>query len=129
MKKLSIIVIIICLLSNVSIAQRYQQWKDIPDDVKKSKVFKRFEWFYNPRAYPWDTIPQHRYHKVMEKEIQKIKNNHVSEERFSLWTPLGPTGVQSTGLTSHWGISSGRVRAIAVHPADPLTLYIGAACD
>ena len=34
MKKLSIIVIIICLLSNVSIAQRSQQRKDIPEDVK-----------------------------------------------------------------------------------------------
>ena len=30
-------------------------------------------------------------------------------------------------LSPHWGVSSGRVPSIAVHPTDPLTLYIGAA--
>lgn len=43
-----------------------------------------------------------------------------------MWTSIGPNGTQSQN--NWWGIISGRVRALAIHPTDPLTVYIGAAC-
>ena len=60
----------------------------------------------------------------MTKEIQKAKSNASKNSDDLTWSSVGPAGVQCG--VPQWGVVSGRVRAIAVHPTDPLTLYIGA---
>ena len=61
----------------------------------------------------------------MTKEIQKAKSNASKNSDDLTWSSVGPAGVQCG--VPQWGVVSGRVRAIAVHPTDPLTLYIGVA--
>jgi photosystem II stability/assembly factor-like uncharacterized protein len=96
--------------------------------VKKTNAFKRYKWQYQQIAYPYDTIPMYKYSTELKKEVNKInsKLRKIGEEVE--WSPIGPTGIENPRWCSPlWGVSSGRVRAVAVHPTDPLTLYIGAA--
>ena len=62
----------------------------------------------------------------MTKEIQKAKNQSIKAENDLTWSSVGPAGVIFD--PEEWGIVSGRVKAIAVHPYDPQIVYIGAAC-
>jgi photosystem II stability/assembly factor-like uncharacterized protein len=107
-------------------AQQASIWDRVPEEVSKTNPFKRFEWFYRQRALPYDTIPLHTYITERDKEIQKIKNGTNVGDLLP-WVSVGPNGIQNPYWCEHWGVSSGRVRAVAVHPNDPLTVYIGAA--
>jgi len=101
-------------------------WRNsIPEQVKARKSFKRVEWFNTQRAWPFDTIPMFRYAQEMDREIEKVRNNTSKGNEDMAWTSIGPSGQQS--IISNWGMVSGRAKTIAVHPSDPLTLYIGAA--
>jgi photosystem II stability/assembly factor-like uncharacterized protein len=98
----------------------------IPENIRERKAFKRAEYFFNQRAFPQDTIPVVKYRREMTKEIQKAKSRSTKAKSDLTWTSVGPSGVQFS-LAPHMGIVSGRVRALAIHPTDPLTIYIGAA--
>lgn len=127
MKKIQLL----CLIAVISfpmMGQKSSTKKDLPDDIKRSKVYQRHQWFHQQRAYPFDTIPQQQYHQAMASEIRRIKEDAAQSARYAFWEPIGPAGITPLPLVSHWGHVSGRVRAIAVHPTDPLTVYIGAAC-
>ena len=97
----------------------------IPEQVKARKSFKRVEWFNTQRAWPYDTIPVIQYSNEMSREIKKVKSNTSKGNEDMAWTSIGPSGQQS--IISNWGKVSGRAKTIAVHPSDPMTLYIGAA--
>ncbi len=49
------------------IAQQKSMWDRIPEDIKQTKPYQRFEWFYKQRAFPYDTIPQYRYIEIVER--------------------------------------------------------------
>jgi photosystem II stability/assembly factor-like uncharacterized protein len=115
------------LLPGSIIAQQKSIWDDIPEDIKQTKPYKRFEWFYKQRAFPYDTIPQYRFIETVEREKEKIKSRFGKITNLPEWTSIGPNGLQPPNYLSHWGLVSGRVRALAIHPTDPLTVYIGAA--
>ena len=99
--------------------------QDIPEWVKNRKCYKRVEWFNTQRAWPYDTIPVFQYSNELSREINQVKNNNSKGNEDMSWTSIGPAG-QQCGTTT-WGFVSGRAKAIAVHPSDPMTLYIGAA--
>lgn len=125
--KTTILTIATMLFLITTQAQQYKTIHDLPEQIKQRKAYQRALWFHNQRAYPYDTIPQHHYHQVMQQEINKAMSVQKQGNDFTFWTPIGPAGVQFTGYTSHWGVTSGRIRAVAVHPEDPLTVYIAAA--
>jgi photosystem II stability/assembly factor-like uncharacterized protein len=127
-KFISFILIIIFSLTT-STAQQASIWDQVPDDVRKTNAFQRFEWQYKQIAFPYDTIPMYKYASEIESEIQKIKTQQRETQSEIAWSFIGPTGVVNPSWrTPHWGVSSGRIRAVAVHPNDPLTVYIGVAC-
>jgi len=126
-KKFILLVAIILVSPFYLIAQHASLWDRVPEEIKETKQFKRFEWFYKQRAYPYDTIPRYQYIAERNKEISKIKNLKKVNQSGLSWSSIGPNGVTNVPSQSHWGVSSGRVTAIAVHPTDPLTVYIGAA--
>lgn len=106
------------LITDVMIGQSY--WEQVPEKVRQRKAYKRYEWFYRQRALPYDTIPYDKWNAEREKEMTK-----KSIETAGLtWAPIGPAGVVST-WPSQWGVVSGRVRAIAVHPTNPQIVYLG----
>jgi len=129
MKKYILFLLLFLFLLPVSIiAQQKTMWDRIPEDIKKTKPYLRFEWFYKQRAFPYDTIPKTHYLNVIKAEKKKIEKNINKGSSLLQWETLGPDGAaRSSGLCWYWGVVSGRVRGLAIHPTDPLTVYIGAA--
>jgi len=129
MKNLSLLFIVfLFLVPNFTLSQQSSVWDQIPEEIKDTKQFQRFEWFYKQRAYPYDTIPVYYYQTERERIISEIEEGNLNSPNQLVWTSIGPAGIENISSLSHWGISSGRVRALAIHPNDPMTVYIGAAC-
>jgi photosystem II stability/assembly factor-like uncharacterized protein len=106
-------------------AQSTSVWDNVPANIKARNSFKRVEAFYRQRAVPFDTVPVYRFNTERLKEIAKERLQNPLSSLVN-WTALGPRGILST-WPPQWGECSGRVRAVAVHPANPDIVYIGAA--
>jgi photosystem II stability/assembly factor-like uncharacterized protein len=128
MKQFMILIIIIIFPLTSAMAQYASIWDHFPEEVRKTNAFNRFKWQYQQIAFPYDTIPMYKYSTELKNEINKI-NSHLRKSNSEVeWIPIGPTGIENPSwLSPHWGVSSGRVRAIAVNPIYPSILYIGAA--
>ncbi len=71
--------------------------------------------FSQQRAYPYDEIPKERYFAAM-KDVQarrKLFRSSAATGRQLTWAAAGPTNIP------------GRLAALAVHPSDSNTIYIG----
>lgn len=81
--------------------------------LKYDQPDKAMLWYYEQRAYPNNRIPDN----WRDEALKQISINNVSRSNSTealSWTQLGPGNI------------GGRIRAIAVHPTDPNTVYIGA---
>lgn len=124
------IIITLLLVTAYSISggsQNFKKLSDFPEHFKERKPFKRFAWDYTQRAYPYDTVPYTKAIKIFDNEIDRILSLKNRRNPSIEWNSKGPAGVLGTGSYSNWGVVSGRIRALAVHPTDPSTVYIGAA--
>lgn len=89
-------------------------------EKKKAKAHLKYDqpdkallWYYEQRAYPNNSIPDN----WREEAFRHIQSNNVlpaNSPNALSWTQLGPGNI------------GGRIRAIAVHPSDPNTVYLGA---
>lgn len=122
---LSLLIILSILTGSETLAQ--ESLDNIPKDIKNSKAYKRYEWFNTQRAYPFDAIPMVYYTNELAKGIKKAQETSLDGKFIQNWTSIGPLGIQSQNYNSYWGILSGRVKSLAIHPDDPLTVYIAAA--
>lgn len=111
--------------TNSTVSTQKSIKSEVPEQIRNSNQFKRAEYFYNQRAFPYDTIPLTRYYQEMDRELAKVKSGRLKSDDYPFWASVGPRGVQTPLV--NWGTVSGRVRAIAVHPTDPQTVFIGAA--
>ncbi|MGA9115519.1 MAG: hypothetical protein WB626_01975 [Bacteroidota bacterium] len=119
--------LLVFLIPVSSEAQKFTSWTDAPPEVRARKSFKRFEWFYRQRAMPGLAIPEGALERAREAEEARDLLRGPAERLLDLsWTAIGPAGVVST-WPAQWGVVSGRVRALAIHPTDPNTVYIGPA--
>jgi len=98
---------------------------EMPDHIKSCEAYPREEWFYNQRTAPYDTFPLYTFAKVKQQEIDKVKSSRSYRNTYPSWSSVGPKGFHTPW--EPYFTWSGRVRAIAVHPTDPQTVYIGAA--
>lgn len=107
-------------------SQSKPYWDQIPEDVAERNSYKRFEWFYAQRAYPFDTLHVQQYFELMKSEKAKSNSKQGNAIQDLTWEAIGPQGLY---INSHpqWGFLSGRIRALAVHPSNPDVVYIGAA--
>ncbi len=122
--KLLLILLLAAIVMPDIFSQKTSFWSRIPESVKSRKVYKRFEWDYKQRAFPYDTIQGIRYRQERSREIQKLRSKSSSAADNCEWRPIGPGGVL---FDNSWGLSSGRVKAVAIDPTDQNTVYIGAA--
>jgi len=124
---ITMLLVVLSVGLDFSYGQSKSIWDSAPSNIKKKNAFKRTEWFVRQRAFPDDTLSHSVYFSELEK--YKIIEEHAAFMRGTTenaWINIGPKGVVS-GFPSHWGVSSGRVRAVAVHPTNPDIVYIGAA--
>jgi photosystem II stability/assembly factor-like uncharacterized protein len=118
-------IIVMCSLN--SFTQKISKLSDFPNEIKESNPFKRMEWFYNQRLNPNQKLNYQYAHEVFAKELDRIQADFYNTKGQLNWIPKGPAGFMWAGDGSNFKATSGRVRALAIHPSDPLIVYIGAA--
>ena len=84
------------------------------------KPFKRWEYYMGQRVKPDGSRPAPDRNL---KAWQTVTNRFAGRSVEGNWAPLGPFTVPS-GYNGYRGL--GRVNAVAFHPTDPNTLYVGA---
>ena len=80
---------------------------------------KKLDWFYFQRTYPSGTIPNNARLNAWNRRPASVQGPQALG-----WTPLGPA--PTTSDIPQWGLTSGRINAIAVSPADPNLILVGA---
>lgn len=105
-------------------------------EVEEYKLFKRWEWFTEPRVYPtgrWDfekldaikaLIEAHDRELVLKQAAVnplgvRIVGDKIIWPTQALWTLMGPSDALD-------GTNLGRVNCIRFDPANPQILYLGA---
>jgi hypothetical protein len=90
----------------------------IPDNPRL-----RWEFFYQKRAYPFDRIPAGAVARAQAQAAALRSSLRMAPPPIagSQWTSIGPAAIPISGG------SIGRLTAIAVHPTDPATIYVGGA--
>ena len=77
------------------------------------------DWFYRKRAWPNEDIDPEAYPRALEQARRmpqyRFGGKNSTEGYRDEWKLIGPTNI------------GGRVTAIATHPTDPNTWYVGAA--
>lgn len=96
------------------------------DEITRSrKAFQREKWFYEQRMYPENFIPKDAYEKAyVQKENLKKQTGYLLMSPFDTWTSVGP----SPGFYFNWTNITSRMVSVKYDPANPGTIYIGAAC-
>lgn len=82
-------------------------------NLKNDQPDKAMLWYYEQRAYPNNTIPENWREEAYRHIQLNNRSTELSPNALS-WTQVGPSNV------------GGRIRAIAVHPSNPNTVYLGA---
>ncbi|HEX8071797.1 MAG TPA: Calx-beta domain-containing protein, partial [Pyrinomonadaceae bacterium] len=98
------------------------------DGGEGEEIERREEWFMFQRAYPFETPPAEGRRRAWEAR-RRMKDEGVGVLPLSLqqsWQPIGPAPTTSA-FANNWGLTSGRINAVAVSPANPQVVLVGAA--
>lgn len=95
----------------------YYADKDMSQE-KGWKQYYRWEWYQSRHIYEDGT--RHEADKVLKEYMQYIENHPEMKDEGD-WENLGPFNLPSKGY-----IGLGRINALAFHPTDPNTVFIGA---
>lgn len=93
-----------------------------PQIEEREDVEGRLDWFYFQRAYPFDTVPEEGRRAAW---LTRPRADARAAQQAA-WVPLGPAPTDSA-FPNNWGMTSGRINALAVSPADPNVILLGAA--
>ena len=100
----------------------------IEEDAAERSEFEdvegRQQWFSFERSYPFAEMPANGRREAWES-IAANNLAATSEAVISRWNHLGPMPTRSN-LYANWGDTSGRINAIAISPADPRIVLVGA---
>ena len=86
---------------------------------------KREEWFMMQRTFPFDSIPNEARRKAFN---ERPADADFGDSQFAApqWKAIGPQPTSSY-FPNNWGLTSGRINSIAVSPANPNIVLVGAA--
>ncbi len=85
---------------------------------------KRDEWFMQQRMYPFGRIPDDARRRAWLS--RPTEASLLSPAAAPSWRSIGPNPTTS-GFPNNWGVTSGRINAIAVSPANSQIMLIGGA--
>ena len=105
------------------------QWDKVPAEIKNRNSYKRLEWFYKPRLNESGSFPREFIERQKEAEYAKMQSETDHPVAAYQWTSLGPVGIDfsADAMVPQWGVVSGRVRGLAIHPSNADIVYAGAA--
>jgi photosystem II stability/assembly factor-like uncharacterized protein len=87
-------------------------------------VEKRDDWFMFERTFPKGSIPPDARRNAWESRPAEASLTNLLGDTG--WQPIGPHPTDSF-FPNNWATTSGRINAVAVSPADPQLVLIGAA--
>ena len=96
-----------------------QQGGDGGEDVEA-----RLKWFLFKRTYPFDSLPEEARRQAFE--VSSSKASTAGLLASAGWIPIGPVPTNSF-FPNNWGMTSGRINAIAISPANSQLMLIGGA--
>ena len=102
---------------------------DQEDGDEREVIDARQRWFMMQRSYPFDAPPAEGRLKAWvsrPKDAGRGKGGD-SDTRSAgqAWRSIGPSPT-TPAFPNNWGVTSGRLNAIAVHPTAPHVILIGA---
>ena len=56
----AVLIVLLLFVDNI-FSQHASRWDNIPEEAKERNFFKRYEWFYRQRAFPYDTVSTYTY--------------------------------------------------------------------
>jgi len=136
--RICIAAVAVCYFASVSIAQKWSTAGKRDADF----IRKRWEWFYQQRAYPLKRIPpgaRLRALRQLDAMTTLERQTHAPRlaasqysaaiDPFISWTPVGPqpTTTDANLLGGGTPVASGRVTALAVDPSNSSVVFLGAA--
>ena len=87
---------------------------------------KRDDWFMFRRTYPFTELPADARRQAWLARPADAKRDGSKPLADTQWRAIGPKPTTSY-FPNNWGLTSGRINAIAVSPSDPQLILIGAA--
>src|SRR5258706_1053578 len=92
------------------------------DEQAGYSVFKRWEYFTEPRVYPYvERLPADKAWTEFQKYKQNIHQDNNADRSGGNWVPLGPF----SWLTNSYNPGLGRINVVAIDPTDSLKVYVG----
>jgi hypothetical protein len=95
-------------------------------EAESDDADKRENWFYYERAYPFGEIPADARRLAWESRPGREKGRAQTLSQ-GVWSPIGPAPTEGFASAQNWGVTSGRINAVAVHPTNPNVVLVGAA--
>lgn len=90
------------------------------EQEKDESPADRLRWFYEQRIFPSDTLKQGYLRTAYQQALAAALKQAPNRAASLTWTPIGPAPAGNVNY-------SGRVPAVAPHPRDTNTVYIGGA--
>ncbi|MFN0277696.1 MAG: cohesin domain-containing protein [Pyrinomonadaceae bacterium] len=94
------------------------------EDEFEGNAEQREEWFISQRMYPFNTLPPDARRRAWESRPPDAFS--ADAPNVLAWAQIGPRPTTSD-FPSNWGVTSGRINAIAVSPVDANLILVGSA--
>ena len=96
---------------------------------EKDNYEGRKEWFMRQRTYPSGEVPPNARRAAWEsRPTARLKGDGtrpIPQADAFRWESIGPAPT-TPQFPANWGLTSGRLNAVAVNPSNPLVVLIGA---
>ena len=98
--------------------------QEVPDLNMTEDPEGRSDWFFAQRAYPSGDLPADARETAWETISRRgIQTQSITTTANNTWQSIGPSPTQP-GYTN-WGVTSGRINAVAVSPANSQIVLAG----
>jgi len=98
----------------------------IPGEDEEAEIDARNDWFLFQRTYPSGAVPVEARRKAMVAASRIRAQSVITPTAARDWQPIGPSPTFSF-FFNNWGMTSGRINAVAVSPANSRIVIIGSA--
>jgi photosystem II stability/assembly factor-like uncharacterized protein len=97
------------------------------EDENGDEVLRREQWFMFQRTYPFDSVPENARQQAWaaRPHQKRASGEDLTLAATPTWHAIGPA--PTSPKFTNWGLTSGRINAIAVKPDNPQVVLIGAA--
>ncbi|MEA3446295.1 MAG: hypothetical protein U9R19_16370, partial [Bacteroidota bacterium] len=112
-----------------TVQNAFYNWEKEPAnvDTKGKKRFKRWEWYYENRVYPFGIMPDENINFIEWQRLQEhLKNQELKSKNFiANWVSFAPNQIPAPNDDLNI-TGTGRINCIEFHPSNPDIFWIGA---